>query len=53
MGAQAMHELMAMDKKVSAGRLRLVLFDGLGASSIEADTPPGELAAVLAAADSG
>ncbi len=53
MGAQTMRELMAMDKKVSAGRLRLVLFDGLGASSIEADTPPRELAAVLAAADSG
>ena len=52
-GARAMRELMAMDKKVSAGRLRLVLFDGLGASSMEADTPLDELAAVLAAAGSG
>ena len=52
-GARAMRALMAMDKKVSAGRLRLVLFDGLGASSMEADTPLDELAAVLAAAGSG
>ncbi|MGB5210253.1 MAG: 3-dehydroquinate synthase [Gammaproteobacteria bacterium] len=53
MGAQAMRELMAMDKKVSGGRLRLVLFDGLGASSMDADTPPDELAEVLAVAEPG
>ena len=51
MGGNAMLELMGMDKKVSGGRLHLVLFDGLGASLVRADVPITELEAVLAASD--
>lgn len=51
MGSKVMAGLMAMDKKVSGGRLRLVLFDGLGASSVQEDVPGAELEAVLAAAE--
>ena len=51
LGASAMEVLMAMDKKVSGGRLRLVLLEGLGASRVRDDVPREDLAAVLAAAD--
>ncbi|MGD8976062.1 MAG: 3-dehydroquinate synthase [Gammaproteobacteria bacterium] len=51
LGASSMEALMAMDKKVSGGRLRLVLFEGLGASSVRTDVPRADLEAVLAAAD--
>ncbi len=42
---------MQLDKKVSAGRIRFVLFDSLGRSEVVADVPGESLAAVLAAAD--
>jgi 3-dehydroquinate synthetase len=40
----ALLESMARDKKVAGGRVRLVLPDRLGAVSIVADTPDGDLA---------
>jgi 3-dehydroquinate synthetase len=42
-----MLELMGMDKKVAAGRLRLVLLDGIGKPTISADYPAGLLEALL------
>lgn len=50
-GAGALRALMGLDKKVLAGRVRLVLLDGIGASSVTADADPAALEAVLAAAD--
>jgi 3-dehydroquinate synthase len=50
-GAERMAALMRLDKKVVAGSLRFVLFDGLGRSEVVADVPRDTLAAVLAAAD--
>ena len=50
-GAERMAALMRLDKKVVAGSLRFVLFDGLGRSEVVADVPRDKLAAVLAAAD--
>jgi 3-dehydroquinate synthase len=41
-------ELMARDKKVEAGKLRLVLLEALGRATIRADTPLSTLRAVLA-----
>jgi 3-dehydroquinate synthetase len=38
---------MAMDKKVLANRLRLVLLDRLGAARLTADFPAAELEAFL------
>jgi 3-dehydroquinate synthase len=43
------HGAMAMDKKVKAGQIRLVLLDGIGAARLTGDYPPDELAAFLAA----
>ena len=50
-GADRLAALMRLDKKVAAGRIRFVLFDGLGRSEVVADVPGEALAAVLAAAD--
>jgi 3-dehydroquinate synthase len=50
-GADRLAALMQMDKKVAAGRLRFVLFDGLGRSEVVGDVPPAALRDVLAAAD--
>jgi 3-dehydroquinate synthase len=50
-GAERLAALMRLDKKVAAGRIRFVLFDGLGRSEVVADVPGEALAAVLAAAD--
>jgi 3-dehydroquinate synthase len=40
-------ELMARDKKVEAGKLRLVLLEALGRATIRTDIPRSELLAVL------
>lgn len=40
-------ELMAVDKKVQAGALRLVLLRGIGAGVVTADFPPAQLRATL------
>jgi 3-dehydroquinate synthase len=42
-----MLELMAMDKKVKAGALRLVLLDGIGRASVAEDYPREELERLL------
>ncbi|MCF7976603.1 MAG: 3-dehydroquinate synthase [Chromatiaceae bacterium] len=43
-------ELMAVDKKVQRGRLRLVLLQGIGAALLTADVDAGQLRATIAAA---
>ena len=43
-------DLMRVDKKVRAGRIRLILLDRLGAASIVEDTPEQAVQATLAAA---
>jgi 3-dehydroquinate synthase len=48
-GAARALELMGMDKKVLAGRIRLVLLRGIGAGVIEGDYPAEALQATLAA----
>ncbi|NGP52401.1 3-dehydroquinate synthase [Thioalkalivibrio sp. XN8] len=50
-GAARMKSLMALDKKIAGGKLRLVLPDALGSSRVVADVPDAELDAVLALAD--
>jgi 3-dehydroquinate synthase len=49
-GAARALELMRMDKKVKAGRIRLVLLDGLGAAVLADDYPPAELERLLSEA---
>jgi 3-dehydroquinate synthase len=46
-GARQALELMAMDKKVLAGRIRLVLLERLGAGIVNGDYPAAALAATL------
>jgi 3-dehydroquinate synthase len=48
-GAARALELMGMDKKVLAGRLRLVLMRSIGAGVVEGDYPADALQATLAA----
>jgi len=48
-GAGRALELMGMDKKVQAGRIRLVLLRRLGEAVVAADYPPDALEATLAA----
>jgi 3-dehydroquinate synthase len=48
-GAARAREFMQVDKKVKAGRIRLILLDRLGAASVTADYPDDALAATLAA----
>ena len=43
-------ELMAVDKKTEAGRLRFILLDRIGAASVRAEVPAGLLQQTLAAA---
>jgi 3-dehydroquinate synthase len=50
LGAHRYLELMGMDKKVEAGKLRLVLYKKIGAAHVSADFPRHSLEAVLAAA---
>jgi 3-dehydroquinate synthase len=46
--AQRFVELMGMDKKVKAGRLRLIVMRGLGAAEVRGDVPESLLHATLA-----
>lgn len=50
-GGEQLKTLMLVDKKISGGRQRFVLPEGLGASVVRADVPDVELDAVLAMAD--
>ena len=50
-GGAYLKTLMMVDKKISGGRLRFVLPDGLGSSIVRADIPEADLDAVLAMAD--
>jgi 3-dehydroquinate synthase len=47
LGRARMLELMAMDKKVRSGELRLVLLDGIGRAVVTADYPREALEALL------
>jgi len=49
MGAERALHYMSVDKKVRAGRIRLVLLNALGAATFTADYPDGALSATLAA----
>lgn len=48
-GAARMKSLMALDKKIAGGKLRLVLPDALGSSRVVTDVPDTELDAVFEA----
>jgi len=50
-GGARLKTLMMVDKKVTGGRQRFVLPEGLGASTVRSDVPEAELDAVLAMAD--
>ena len=47
LGADDFLNLMAVDKKASEGRIRLVLLEGLGNAVVRGDTPPALLRATL------
>ena len=47
LGAARYVDLMRVDKKVSAGALRFVLLDAIGAARMRADVPDADVAAVL------
>jgi 3-dehydroquinate synthetase len=47
LGADRYLELMARDKKVQAGALRLVLLEALGRASVRSDIPQSALRALL------
>ncbi|MGH8243498.1 MAG: 3-dehydroquinate synthase [Steroidobacteraceae bacterium] len=47
LGRARMLELMAMDKKVKGGKIRLVLLDGIGRAAITADYPRDALESLL------
>lgn len=47
LGADRMLELMAVDKKIKSGKLRLVLLDAIGKAELEADFDPQALAKTL------
>ncbi len=49
LGVERYLELMAHDKKVEAGRLRLVLLQAVGRAVIHGDAPPAEIAAAIVA----
>ena len=46
-GRARMLELMAMDKKVKGGQIRLVLLDGIGRATVTADYPREALESLL------
>jgi 3-dehydroquinate synthase len=46
-GRERMLELMAMDKKVKGGQVRLVLLDGIGRATVTADYPREALEALV------
>ena len=47
LGRARMLELMAMDKKVKAGQVRLVLLDGIGRATVTEDYPREALESLL------
>jgi len=47
-GARRFMELMSVDKKAAAGRIRFVLLERIGAAVVRGDVPQDALAAVLA-----
>jgi 3-dehydroquinate synthase len=49
MGAARYMELMALDKKVAAGRLRLILLKAMGRGVVSADAPESEIRAAIEA----
>jgi 3-dehydroquinate synthase len=49
MGAARYMELMALDKKVAAGRLRLILLEAMGRGVVSADAPESEIRAAIEA----
>ena len=49
LGADRYLELMALDKKVTAGKLRLVLLEAIGRGVIRSDVPEAELRAAIGA----
>lgn len=51
LGADRLHELMALDKKVLDGRIRLILLRGIGDAFVTADYDTSALAGALAMAD--
>jgi 3-dehydroquinate synthase len=53
LGAERYLELMALDKKVVAGALRLVLLEGIGRGAIRSDVPLPQLAAAIEACSHG
>jgi 3-dehydroquinate synthase len=50
LGPDRIRDLMRVDKKVKAGRMRLILLESLGAATIVEDAPEDVLQATLAAA---
>ncbi len=48
LGVDRYLELMAQDKKVDAGRLRLVLLEALGRATTRTDVPSADFEAALA-----
>jgi 3-dehydroquinate synthase len=50
-GGARMKAFMLVDKKVTGGRQRFVLPEGLGVSTVRSDVPEAELDAILAMAD--
>jgi 3-dehydroquinate synthase len=49
LGAERYLELMALDKKVAAGKLRLVLLQALGRATVSADAPAADICAAIEA----
>ena len=49
LGADRYLELMALDKKVAAGKLRLILLDAIGRGVIRGDVPAAEIRAAIEA----
>ena len=49
LGADRYLELMALDKKVTAGKLRLVLLEAIGRGVIRGDVPVAEMRAAIGA----
>ncbi len=49
MGAARYMELMALDKKVAAGKMRLILLEAMGRGVVSADAPESEICAAIEA----
>jgi len=53
LGADRIRELMGVDKKVKAGRMRLILLEGVGHAALVAEPPEGAVRATLMGAAEG